>query len=88
MPGIRRHGEYRKTSTSGSDMFGKIGIWQLVVIFGIFVVLFGYKKVPEIGKTLGQGLRNFRRSMNEADEVDITPTPEEKAQSKDDETNR
>ncbi len=55
-------------------MFGKIGIWQLVIIFGVFVVLFGYKKLPEIGKTLGQGLKNFRRSMDEADEIDITPS--------------
>ncbi|SBV92851.1 Sec-independent protein translocase protein TatA [uncultured delta proteobacterium] len=61
---------------------GKIGIWQLVVIFGVFVVLFGYKKLPEIGKTLGQGLRNFRRSMNEADEIDITPPAETKAEEK------
>ena len=61
---------------------GKIGLWQLVLIFGVFVVLFGYKKLPEIGKTLGQGLRNFRRSLNEKDEIDITPVPEEKAETK------
>lgn len=63
-------------------MFGKIGLWQIVIIFAVFVVLFGYKKVPEIGKTLGQGLRNFRRSLNEKDEIDITPTPEEKTETK------
>lgn len=61
---------------------GKIGIWQLVIVFGIFVVLFGYKKLPEIGKTLGQGLKNFRRSINEADEIDITPPAETKAEEK------
>ena len=61
---------------------GKIGIWQLVIVFGIFVVLFGYKKLPEIGKTLGQGLKNFRRSINEADEIDIPPPAETKAEEK------
>ena len=54
-------------------MFGKIGIWQIVIIFAVFVVLFGYKKVPDLGKTLGQGIRNFRRALGEKDEIDITP---------------
>ena len=69
-------------------MFGKIGLWQIVLIFGVFVVLFGYKKVPEIGKTLGQGLRNFRRSLNEKDEIDITPAPEEKTEAKEESTTK
>lgn len=63
----------------GCAMFGKIGLWQLVIVFGVFVALFGYKKLPELGKNLGQGLRNFRRSMSEADEIDITPPAEKKA---------
>ena len=63
-------------------MFSKIGLWQLVVIFGVFVVLFGYKKVPEIGKTLGQGLRNFRKSLSESDEIDITPNAKENTEEK------
>jgi len=54
-------------------MFGKIGIWQIVIIFAVFVILFGYKKVPDLGKTLGQGIRNFRRALGEKDEIDITP---------------
>lgn len=53
-------------------MFAKVGIWQLVIIFGVFMLLFGYKKVPELGKTLGHSIRNFRRSLNEPDEIDIT----------------
>ncbi len=63
-------------------MFGKIGLWQLVIVFGVFVVLFGYKKVPEIGKTLGQGLRNFRKSVAEGDEIDITPKTKDAEQEK------
>ena len=65
-------------------MFGKIGIWQLVLVFGVFIVLFGYKKMPEIGKTLGQSLRNFKRSLTESDEIDITPPSEEKEKTKED----
>ena len=65
-------------------MFGKIGIWQLVLVFGVFIVLFGYKKMPEIGKTLGQSLRNFKRSLTESDEIDMTPPSEEKEKTKED----
>lgn len=53
-------------------MFGKIGIGQILIIFGIFVVLFGYRKLPELGKGMGKALRGFRRSVNEKDEIDIT----------------
>lgn len=54
-------------------MFGKIGITQLLIIFGLFVVLFGYKKLPELGRGLGKGLREMRKAVNEKDEIDITP---------------
>lgn len=53
-------------------MFDKIGIGQILIIFGIFVVLFGYRKLPELGKGMGKALREFRRSVNEKDEIDIT----------------
>ena len=55
-----------------TDMFDKIGIGQILIIFGIFVVLFGYRKLPELGKGMGKALREFRRSVNEKDEIDIT----------------
>lgn len=56
-------------------MFGKIGITQLLVIFGIFVLFFGYKKIPELGKTLGKGIREWRKAVAENDEIDVTPEP-------------
>ena len=54
-------------------MFGKIGIGQILIILAIFVLLFGYKKLPELGKGLGQALRNFKKSVEEPDEIDVTP---------------
>lgn len=58
-------------------MFGKIGIGQLLIVFGIFVLLFGYKKLPELGKGMGKALKEFRRSVHEKDEIDITPQTSE-----------
>ncbi|MBI4523857.1 MAG: twin-arginine translocase TatA/TatE family subunit [Deltaproteobacteria bacterium] len=52
-------------------MFG-LGIWELLIIFLIIVLLFS-RKLPDIGEGLGKGIRNFRKSMQEPDEIDVTP---------------
>lgn len=67
-------------------MFGKIGIGQILVVFAVFVVFFGYKKMPDLGRSLGQALRNFKKSMNEDDEIDITPKEDAKGGKPDDKT--
>jgi len=54
----------------------QLGISELCLIFVVAVVLFGYKKLPGIGKNVGRGIRNFKRSMSEPDEVDVTPLRE------------
>jgi sec-independent protein translocase protein TatA len=53
-------------------MFG-LGIPELLIILVIVVLLFGAGKLPQIGQGLGDGIRNFRKSMKEKDEVDVTP---------------
>lgn len=52
-------------------MFG-LGIWELVVILVIVVLLFGARRLPEIGSGIGEGIRNFRKSMKDdkTDKVD------------------
>lgn len=55
---------------------GRIGMTEILVILAVFVVLFGYKKLPDLGKNLGRGLKNFKRSLNEPEEIDITPQKE------------
>ena len=46
-------------------MFGTIGTQELVFIFILALVLFGPKKLPEIGRTVGKALKEFRRASNE-----------------------
>ncbi len=41
----------------------RIGLPELLVILFVLVVLFGGKKIPELGKGLGEGIRNFKQSL-------------------------
>jgi sec-independent protein translocase protein TatA len=42
---------------------------HLLVIFGLAVLMFGPKKLPELGKGLGDGIRGFRSAIKEAPET-------------------
>jgi TatA/E family protein of Tat protein translocase len=46
-------------------MFGSIGIYELLIIFTIALLVFGPRKLPELGKSLGKTLQEFRRATNE-----------------------
>ena len=49
------------------NMFG-IGISELLVILLVCLLLFGANRLPEIGRSLGEGIREFKRAMKEAGE--------------------
>lgn len=49
-------------------MFGNIGFPELLVIMAIALLIFGPKKLPEVGKSLGKALREFRRTTDEIKE--------------------
>lgn len=57
-------------------MFG-LGTTELIVVLVIVVVLFGAKRLPELGRGIGEGLKNFKKSMSGKDEIDVTPKPDE-----------
>jgi sec-independent protein translocase protein TatA len=62
-------------------MFG-LGTQELIVILIIIVVLFGATKLPQIGSGIGQAIKNFKKSVREADEIDVTPDKEAKEKGK------
>jgi sec-independent protein translocase protein TatA len=44
-------------------MFGTLGIWEILAIVLVAAVLFGGKKLPQLGKGLGEGIMNFKNSL-------------------------
>jgi len=48
---------------------------ELLIIFGIIVLLFGAKKIPDLAKGLGKGIKNFKSEMKEVDEEVASETP-------------
>ncbi|HTS76241.1 MAG TPA: twin-arginine translocase TatA/TatE family subunit [Bryobacteraceae bacterium] len=53
---------------------------HLLVIMLAFIVLFGGKKLADVGKGLGEGIRNFKTSLKGDEPPPAQPTPEEKKQ--------
>jgi sec-independent protein translocase protein TatA len=50
-------------------MFG-IGSQELIIIFGIVFLIFGAKRLPEMGKGLGQAIRGFKKGMEEKPQIE------------------
>ena len=46
-------------------MFGSVGMPELILIFVVALLVFGPKKLPEIGKSLGKGLAEFKRASED-----------------------
>lgn len=53
-------------------MFG-FGLQELVIILVIALVIFGGKKLPELGSGLGKAIREFKRGTSDQEEIDVTP---------------
>ena len=51
-------------------MFGSLGMGELLVILVIVIVIFGANKIPQLGKGLGEGIKNFKSALNGKDEPD------------------
>jgi sec-independent protein translocase protein TatA len=57
-------------------MFG-LGATELLIILGIVVLLFGARRLPEIGSGLGKAIKNFKTGVSGKDEIDVTPKKDE-----------
>ena len=51
------------------------GTWEIVAIVAVIVLLFGGKKIPELMKGLGKGVKSFKEGMNEVEKEVNQPEP-------------
>ena len=63
-------------------MFG-LGIWELLIVLVIVLVVFS-RRLPEIGSDLAKTIRSFRKTVQDSDEIDITPEKEQEKEKKED----
>jgi sec-independent protein translocase protein TatA len=54
-------------------MFGSLGMGELVIILLIVIVIFGVNKIPQLGKGLGEGIKNFKTAIKSSDEGAVEP---------------
>ena len=53
--------------------FSGLGMWEIILIFLVFLLLFGAKRLPEIGSSLGKGIREFKGSVRDIERELKTP---------------
>ena len=60
-------------------MFGSLGTGELLVILAIVIIIFGANKIPQLGKGLGEGIRNFKSSLKAGEEQTDAKAVEKKS---------
>ena len=48
-----------------------IGPWQIIIVLAILLLLFGPSRLPNLGKSIGEAIRGFKKGISE-DEIDVT----------------
>ena len=56
--------------------FGNFGFTEMLMLLVIVLVLFGARRVPEIGASIGKGIREFKRNISDVDRQIREPEPE------------
>ena len=64
-------------------MFG-IGTTELLIVGAILVLIFGGRRLPELGSGMGKAIKNFKAGVSGQDEIDVTPKPDEVTEGKSD----
>lgn len=59
------------------DTFAYIGTQEILIIAGVVILLFGSAKIPQLARGMGEGIREFKKSMNPEEEPAKTTVTDE-----------
>ena len=65
---------------------GNLGFSELVIIAVVVILLFGVRRLPELGSGLGEAISNFRKAYRDGLAIDVTPKADSKESEKKEET--
>jgi sec-independent protein translocase protein TatA len=60
-------------------MLGNLGFSELMILMVVILLVFGAKRLPEIGSSIGKGIREFKRSISDAGDA-INSSPDDRTQ--------
>jgi sec-independent protein translocase protein TatA len=56
-------------------MFGNLGFTEILILLLVLLLVFGARRIPEIGASIGQGIKEFKRSLSDAGKDEQVPPP-------------
>jgi sec-independent protein translocase protein TatA len=63
--------------------FGNLGFMEIMIILVVFLLVFGAKRLPEIGQSMGKGIREFKKSISDVDKELREPARDERIDRRD-----
>jgi sec-independent protein translocase protein TatA len=63
-------------------LFAGLGMWEIILIVLVILLFFGAKRIPDLMKSFGKGVRSFKEGMNNIEKEIKTDTPADKTQEK------
>lgn len=59
-------------------MFGNLSFGEILIIFAVLLLVFGAKRLPEMGASIGKGIREFKKSITEVERSVTQPDRDER----------
>jgi len=56
-------------------MFANLGLTEILILLLVLLLVFGARRIPEIGASIGQGIKEFKRSLKDGGEEEPRPVP-------------
>ena len=63
-------------------MFGRLGVTEILILLAILIFLFGARKIPELARGMGLGIKEFKKGLDEGSKAEPEPTDQDEVSEK------